>query len=292
MYHYIRINPVASDLAGFNLSVTPTDFADQMAYLARNDFTTVTMAQVRAYVRDGTPLPPRAIALTFDDGYDDAYSAARPVLEQYHMTATFYIITGFLDTPRYLTWDQVVALDREGMEIGSHTVHHPALPTLGLALRRFEIASSRAGLEQHLGHPVLDFCYPGGELSAAVEATVKESGYLSATTTESGRARRGDDPLRLPRLRIWGGETLSQFVRVLGLPFAAAGPAATSPSRVVPLAPTRIVPTPAGRLRAIASPRSAKSIRKRTSPTPSPTPSPLRGGSHPAAGRPAAGGGG
>lgn len=222
MYHYIRVNPVASDRAGFILSVTPSDFAQQMRLLAENGFHTVTMAQVREYIVHGTPLPPKPIALTFDDGYDDAYTVARPVLERYHQTATFFIVTGFVDRPRYMTWSQVEALDRDGMEIGSHTVHHLSLPSLGRPLLHFELDSSRATLERHLGHPVLDFCYPGGEVNATVVRAVQQAGYLSATTTRSGVAARGQNPLELPRLRIWGGMTLRSFASVVGQPMAPA----------------------------------------------------------------------
>jgi len=216
MYHYIRVNPVKSDRAGFILSVTPADFAQQMRLLADNGFHTVTMAQVRAYVRDGKPLPPKPVAVTLDDGYDDAYTAARPILERYHQTATFFIITGFVDHPRYVTWGQVEALDHEGFEIGSHTVHHPSLPRLGAPSLRFELETSRSTLESHLGHPVLDFCYPGGELDQAVLAGVARAGYLAATTTRSAVAQRGQNPLELPRLRVWGGMTLRYFASIVG----------------------------------------------------------------------------
>ncbi len=218
MYHYIRINPVASDRAGFILSVTPADFALQMRFLADNGFHAVTMAQVREYVLHGTPLPPKPIAITFDDGYDDAYTAARPVLEQYHLTATFFIITGFLNRPHYMTWTEVEALDREGMEIGSHTVDHKSLPHLSPLALHLEVASSRSDLETHLGHPVLDFSYPGGELNQAVVQAVSTAGYLSATTTKPGVARRGGNPLELPRLRVWGGMTMRQFANIVGEP--------------------------------------------------------------------------
>ncbi len=247
MYHYIRVNPVASDRAGFLLSVTPADFAAQARFLAEHGFTTVTMAQVRAYVRDGTPLPKKPVALTFDDGYDDAYTVARPILEQEREVATFYVVTGFLERRHYLTWSQVLALDREGMEIGSHTVHHASLPTLGGMLRQFELVASREALEAHLGHPVLDFCYPGGQLDAATELAVRQTGYLSATTTASGRATRGDDPFRLPRLRISGGLTLRGFAALLGEPFTARDLALVSPSesRSAALRPSAVVaPTP------------------------------------------------
>ena len=223
MYHYVRVNPNPKDRAGFVLSVTPADFAQQMALLDASGFHTVTMAQVREYILHGTPLPPKPIALTFDDGYDDAYTAALPVLEQHHQKATFFIISGFIGRTHYMTWSQVEALDRAGMEIGSHTVHHPSLPHLGLSALRFELDTSRSDLEAHVGHSVVDFCYPGGELNQTVVNEVARTGYLSATTTKSGVARRGDNPLELPRLRIWGGMTLRQFAAVVGQPIPGRG---------------------------------------------------------------------
>lgn len=264
MYHYIRVNPIPSDVAGYNLSVTPSDFAAQMDFLARHGFTAVTMSQVRDYVRNGAPLPPRPVALTFDDGYADAYEVARPILEQHRLTATFYVVTGFLDTPRYMSWDQVISLDRQGMEIGAHTVHHPSLPSLAVTQRRFEIDSVRTDLERHLGHAVLNFCYPGGELNAAVETTVSQSGYLSATTTRSGWAQPGDDPLRLPRLRVWGGESLREFATILGVTEEV-------PSRSVPLAHppvARVLPP------RVVVPRVQSTPRRLSTPSPRPTPHP------------------
>lgn len=215
MYHYIRVNPVASDRIGFNLSITPLEFADQMHWLSAHGFHAVTMAQVRGFIRDGAPLPAKPVALTFDDGYDDAYTVARPILDQNHLTATFFVVTSFVGQPRYMTWEQVAALDQDGMEIGSHTVHHLGLPRLSAALRTFELADSRSVLEGHLGHSVLDFCYPGGEIDSATIAATGEAGYLSATTTRYGVVRRGDNPLELPRIRVYGGITLPEFAAEL-----------------------------------------------------------------------------
>jgi peptidoglycan/xylan/chitin deacetylase (PgdA/CDA1 family) len=215
MYHYIRVNPVPRDRAGYILSVPPRDFAAQMGYLSEAGFHTVTMAQVRDHLLHGTPLPPRPVAVTLDDGYEDAYTAAWPVLQRFHQTATLYIVTGFVGRPGYLTWEQIGRLDRAGLEIGSHTVHHLSLPHLAPAALQTELTTSRQTLEAHLGHPVLDFCYPGGEFNQQVEDAVAAAGYATATTTRYGLAGPGDDPLALPRIRVFGGESLAQFAAIL-----------------------------------------------------------------------------
>src|SRR5207249_1093407 len=111
-----------------------------------------------------------------DDGYDDAYSAAFPVLKQYNMTATFYIVTGFVGHVHYMTWPQIEVMDRAGMEMAGHTVHHLGLPYLSPAVALREIADCRADLEQHLGHSVLDFAYPSGEFNQSVEQNVRRAG--------------------------------------------------------------------------------------------------------------------
>ncbi len=243
MYHYIRVNPVASDKAGFILSVATADFAKQIQFLASHGYTTVTMADIRQYLRSGKKLPPKPIALTFDDGYDDAYTAALPVLERYHMTATFYIVTGFVDKPRYVTWDQVTEMDRAGMEIASHTVRHPGLPFLAPLARQAELTESRATLEARLGHSVLDFCYPGGQFDVATEQAVARAGYLSATTTQYGLAGAGDDPFRVPRVRISGGVGLAEFARLIGERVYSDAPRTVSPT-VTPTAMALATKTP------------------------------------------------
>jgi peptidoglycan/xylan/chitin deacetylase (PgdA/CDA1 family) len=247
MYHYIRINPVATDRAGFVLSVTPADFESQMRFLASHGFTAVTMADVREHLQDGKPLPSKPVAITFDDGYDDAYSAALPILQKYHFVATFYVITGFVDRGRYLSWDQVVLLDRVGMEIASHTVTHPSLPLLGYAAKANQLLTSQLTLESRLGHAVLDFCYPGGQLDVPTEQAVMRAGYLSATTTTFGYATPGDDLFRLPRVRVSGGEGLARFASLLverlspsELPRLAA--TATVMASASPAAIARVVP--------------------------------------------------
>jgi peptidoglycan/xylan/chitin deacetylase (PgdA/CDA1 family) len=216
MYHYVRINPIATDTTGFNLSVTPDNFRLQMRFLEKHGYSPVSVADVREYVINKTPLPAKPIANTFDDGYGDAYMDALPTLERFHLTATFYVVTGFVGRPNYLTWEQVATLESHGMEIASHTVHHRDLTVLGALKRQAELADSRAELERRLGHVVLDFCYPGGQIDVSSELAVARAGYVSATTTAYGRADIGDDPLRLPRLRVWGGESLATFAELVG----------------------------------------------------------------------------
>jgi peptidoglycan/xylan/chitin deacetylase (PgdA/CDA1 family) len=105
-------------------------------------------------------------------------------------------------SPRVLADHQVRTLAAAGFTIGSHTVSHPYLPAEDEDRQRSEIVESRRRLEQVVGGPVLDFCYPGGGYTAVTRRLVSAAGYRSATTTDAGVAGAGDDPFLLPRLGI------------------------------------------------------------------------------------------
>jgi peptidoglycan/xylan/chitin deacetylase (PgdA/CDA1 family) len=212
MYHYIRVNPDPSDKIGFGLSVTPADFAAQMAFLAQRGYHTVNLDQL------GTPeaADGKAVIITFDDGYADAYSQAFPVLQKNGFKGTFYLITGLVGRPNYLTWDQARALAAAGQTIGSHTVTHPDLRTLGAAPLAAQLKDSRAQLEREVGRDVADFCYPAGKYNDAVEAAVAAAGYKTAVTVQPGFAAAGDDRLALARVRISGGMALAGFAAAVG----------------------------------------------------------------------------
>src|SRR5919109_1859131 len=118
-YHYIRLNPNPADRLGFNLSVTPLDFWQQMDWLRSHGYHPVTMAQLRAYFAAGQPLPAKALVLTFDDGTLDFYTTAWPILRSHGFTAVSYVVSGFFGRERYLTEVEARELDQAGIEIGS-----------------------------------------------------------------------------------------------------------------------------------------------------------------------------
>ena len=209
MYHYIRVNPNPLDREGFNLSVTPSDFAAQMSYLSAHGYRTVTPQEIiSGAARSGRGKP---VAITFDDGYEDVYTAAYPILARHGFKATFYIISGFVGRPGYLTWDQIRALANAGENIGSHTVNHADLLLADPLTLRLELVDSKTAIQREIGRPVLDFAYPSGEYDPTVEQAVRAAGYRTAVTTAYGFAQPSDVPLALPRLRVFGGMTLEGF---------------------------------------------------------------------------------
>jgi len=210
MYHYIRLVDAGLDPMGYNLSITPDDFAQQMAWLQSQGYTSVSMATAQGCMSGAIACPPRPIALTFDDGYEDAYSTALPIMQRYGMRGTFYIVNNFVGQPGYMTWEQLAAMRDAGMELGAHTVSHLNLTTLDQATAAFEIGQSKAELDSRLGISVTSFCYPAGFYDANIEAQVQAAGFTNATTTRWD----GDysDVLALPRRRVAGGTGIDSFV--------------------------------------------------------------------------------
>jgi peptidoglycan/xylan/chitin deacetylase (PgdA/CDA1 family) len=209
MYHYIREVDEAADPLGFRLSVRPDRFARQMAWLKRNGYSSITMAELAKCLRGEQACPRRPVALTFDDGYSDAATAALPILRRYGFTATFYIVTGLVDQPGYLTRQQVGELHAAGMEIGSHTLSHADLTGLPIEQARREIYWSKLILQEWLGSDVVSFSYPAGQYNAELAAIVHEVGYSNAVSTLPGKRPR--ELYELPRRRVLGGETVAGF---------------------------------------------------------------------------------
>jgi peptidoglycan/xylan/chitin deacetylase (PgdA/CDA1 family) len=213
MYHYIRVVDQAGDPLGYELSVTPDDFDRQMAWLRDQGYAGLRMEAVTRCLRGEAPCPAKAVALTFDDGYADAYIDALPILKRYGLSATFYIVSSFVGQPGYMTWEQVAALRDAGMEIGAHTVSHLDLTSLDWGTAGYEIAQSKADIEQHIGGSVTSFCYPTGLYNPTIEEQVRAAGYLNATTTRWDSDN--SDMMALPRRRVSGETGLEGFVAIV-----------------------------------------------------------------------------
>lgn len=209
MYHYVRVVDETRDPLGYRLSVAPERFAEQMAWLHAHGYTPLRMNELAACVRGQQPCPPQAVALTFDDGYEDMATAALPILQQYGFPATFYIIVNFVGYPGYMSWEQIEQLRDAGMEIGAHTLTHADLTGLPPERAWIEIEQSRMVLEERLGMPITSFSYPAGSHNAELVEMVYAAGYNNAVTTlpETEIVHM----YKIPRRRILGGETIAGF---------------------------------------------------------------------------------
>ena len=168
------------------LFVTPETFEDQLKFLKENGFQSISFDDLADYLQYGLPLPERPVILSFDDGWENQYVNAFPLLQKYGFTATFYVVTGYLDHQNFMTVAELKTMIAAGMTIGCHSRTHPALTGLGSAGLQNEIAGSKAWLEQQLGVAVTTFAYPYGAYNATVVAATKAAGFRTARTVDDG----------------------------------------------------------------------------------------------------------
>ena len=136
-----------------------------------------------------------AIALTFDDGFENFLTEAFPLLDEYHLPATVFLVTGYCgrtnDWPsqprqfggkRLLAWPQIEELHRAGIELGAHTVNHPDLTAVSCGAARAEILDSKKQIEDRIGATVTSFAYPFGAESPALREVVAEHFDIGCST--------------------------------------------------------------------------------------------------------------
>jgi peptidoglycan/xylan/chitin deacetylase (PgdA/CDA1 family) len=183
----------------------PAAFAAQLATFLQAGYRPVTMGQlVDALEGRGEP-PVGCLVLTFDDGLASQMSGALPVLQNFSVPATFFVMPSFRDgVHRYMSTDDFRTLRDAGMEVGSHTLNHANLPRLlrlnyGALLS--ELSDSKAWLEQELGQPVNILAYPSGAWDYPTAEAVRRAGYRAAASTMPGSMQRPEDLYWLHRIR-------------------------------------------------------------------------------------------
>ena len=208
MYHYIKEYNNKSDPIGVNLSVSPANFDRQMSEVVKSGYTPILFQDLLQYTQNGTSLPPKPIIISFDDGYDNHYSAALPILQKYNLKGSFAIITGFVGNQFYMSWDQIKSLKSAGNEIVSHTVSHFNLAKLNSQRLSFELAESKKTLDHMLNQDTKTLIYPSGQYNQSVIDTARQQGYLLARTTLPGSQVNSSNIMELPTVRMFNDTSL------------------------------------------------------------------------------------
>jgi peptidoglycan/xylan/chitin deacetylase (PgdA/CDA1 family) len=201
IYHSIR--PYRSeDLGGVRKYVTtPEALEQELAYLRENGYSAISFDDLERHLQTGAGLPENPVIISFDDGPETQYTYALPLLKKYSFTATFFLFTNAIGHENYLSWEQVLELQAEGMQIGCHSRFHPYLTRLRTEKELWaEIAGSKERLEAHLGAPVTVFAYPFGQYDDHVVELVKKAGYTCARGTFPGTLHSQGDLFTLTGL--------------------------------------------------------------------------------------------
>jgi peptidoglycan/xylan/chitin deacetylase (PgdA/CDA1 family) len=232
MYHHISL-PLTQSPLDQSLAVNPEMFKAHLQYLKEQGFHSITFNQLFDALYYDAPLPKKPIILTFDDGYDDAYKNAYPMLKAQGFSGMFYIITGKVGWQGQATWPQLQEMLRNGMQMGSHTVNHLDMGQVLQASEsqaQQELQVSQSTMQKNLGIPIQQFCYPSGEpfrhyslaLQQEIVRLLTQDGYVGATTDPGGQVPAGItqssmSPLVLLRLRVDGRATFQDFVSTVSV---------------------------------------------------------------------------
>ena len=201
MYHYLEVVRNPKDALRVRLAVTPTIFEEQLVTLQKNGFHTLFVRDIPAMLT-GSLKVSRPLVLTFDDGYEDFYTDAYPLLMKYQVHATLFVINDFIGKSDYLTEAQIQEMVATGLvEIGAHTLDHLDLRTLSIKEQTRQIVGSKTDLERRFGVNVTSFAYPSGRYTSDTLSIVRKAGFTAAVTTMTGSWQSPSHIFTLRRLR-------------------------------------------------------------------------------------------
>lgn len=200
-----------------------TRFAEQMDYLHRSGYTTLSLDDYLA-VRSGRfPLPVRPVVITFDDGYLSNYTLAYPALKGHGQKATIFVAPEPDEHTRklvqgvdgFLSPEQMREMAANGISIQSHTLTHCILSELDDAAATVELTESRRRLADITGQPVEHLAVPRAGYSQRIRQLVKKVGYKTVCCNNKGSANLSSAVLALPRIVVERDMTVEDFARLL-----------------------------------------------------------------------------
>jgi peptidoglycan/xylan/chitin deacetylase (PgdA/CDA1 family) len=238
-YHGVTKRPTRGPDDPKGLHVNHLRFKQHLEFL-RSHYHVTSLSEYIAAQKAGRSLPHYSVVLTFDDGFRNFLTVAAPLLAQYEMPATVFLVTDKAqetdnvnlpsdwtpaDDRMHLSWEEARLLkQKQNIEFGSHTCTHSGLLTLSLADARHELLQSYKEMVSNLGVEAAILSYPKGQYSRVLADEARKVGYVAAVTTDRGRNEVDHDPFTLGRTLIGDADDLASFaVRVSGLRSWLAG---------------------------------------------------------------------
>jgi len=214
-------------------------FRVQMRALRLLGYSVIGMDRAVAALQGREPMPERAVVLTFDDGYENFYENALPILEGHGYPSIVYAVASQLG--QHASWlaadghvpaalmsaSRLRDLAARGVEVGSHGMNHVRLRGLSPRAQLKELRDSRDQLAQILGRPVSHVCYPYGAHDLVTLHAAADAGYTTGVTCQRGAATPAYDLMALPRKAISQGDSLVGYWWKLAVKNAPKGSALT-----------------------------------------------------------------
>lgn len=229
LYHHVADSTPAST------TTSPNQFAEHMEYLAEHH-TVMGLTDVVATLRDGGTLPDRTVVITFDDGYENIFTNAHPVLKRHGFPYTIFINPDEIGSNRsQLSWEQVKTMQKDGVVFANHTLDHLHMlerqtgESESAWLKRVwnNVTKAEAIIEEKTGRSLNYLAYPFGEYNSALARKLAENGYVGFGQ-HSGGVSSHSDFTALPRFPAAGPyanlKTLKTKLDSLAMPVADFSP--------------------------------------------------------------------
>lgn len=223
MYHHL-----AESEAGEDVTITPAKFESHLKVLKDHKYQVISIEDFVSYCKERKPVPPNAVVITFDDGYESYYRYAYPLLKKYGYTATNFVVTSYLDSSNpslpFMKWDQVKQMKQDGFSFYSHShnLHQkvkgadhqmvaPLANRIWLESKhrleteeeyrkriRDDLAEANQLLHEKIGNELNILCFPYGFYNKTVIEVGNEIGIDFFFTTQDGiNSKRSKEIVRI-----------------------------------------------------------------------------------------------
>ncbi|WP_454052736.1 polysaccharide deacetylase family protein [Clostridium sp. Marseille-Q7071] len=200
------------------LMMDPELFRSHLQWLNNNNYTSLTMEEFYNYIKYNTPVPEKSVVITFDDGYIDNYTNAMPIINEFDFDTTIFMVSDFVGNPNFLTESQLKELEKNKINIESHTANHLYLAKLPKEKQKEELQQSKDRLDNLLNEKIEYVAYPYGSYNDDTKNITREIGYKMGFSTDSGWASGDDDLFSIPRVYMSDFYDLDEFIRRMTTP--------------------------------------------------------------------------
>ena len=234
---FININPTVSVLCYHNLAtteekklfpeesdwtITVDNFKEHLEYLKKHDYKTLTMNEFIEWKQGKRKLPYKSVLITFDDGFLSNYHYAFPLLKEYEMNATVFVVGNLIEASSggkwtgniktYMTKEMIQNLENEypNIEIYSHSYN---LHYIGSVDQDISVLEEDIEAFNNFYKETKIYCYPNGLYSENMKQALKNKGYKIAFKygADYKKASRNDDDFEIPRLNVSHGMNVNKF---------------------------------------------------------------------------------
>lgn len=211
----VKIPIITYSFVSYNdesFTLTADDFKAQMKWLYDNGVTFVTMKELYEMITTGNNIPKRPVAICFEEGYDDVYKNAYPILKQYGVKATVFLSSQYINKPSYLTEGMIKDMALKGINFQSHSKNNTKLTLLTYEEQLDYLKSSQERIQAITNTQVEFLMYPEGSHDGDTTKAMSSLGYKLGISNRFGYAEEGNGLYNLRKIKInYNNKDLKNF---------------------------------------------------------------------------------